>query len=84
MLEVEKKTNPIEKMTEERKKNRRKKDIIVTKYEKKIEYDKDGNEVIKRIPINVNITKKVNESKKLIKNYTAEQKIEELERIFSK
>lgn len=80
MLEVERKPQDLKKIT---KKNKNR-DIIIKKFEIKTEVNDDGSITTRRIPVNVNITKKVNESKKLIKNYTAEQKIEELERIFSK
>ena len=82
MLEVEKKKT-IVKATEEMKKNKKPEDIIITKFEKKIEY-KNGEQIIKRIPIKVNLTKKINETKKLIKNYSAEEKLNELEKIFTK
>jgi hypothetical protein len=59
-------------------------DIIITKYEKQITYDEEGNKIEKRIPIKVNITRKVNESAKLIKEYKAEEKLAEIEKIFSK
>ncbi len=80
MLEVERKPQNLKRIT---KKNKNR-DIIIKKFEIKTEVNDDGSITTRRIPIKVNITKKVNESKKLIKNYTAEQKIEELERIFSK
>lgn len=59
-------------------------DIIITKYEKQITYDEEGNKIEKRIPVKVNITRKVNESAKLIKEYKAEEKLAEIEKIFSK
>lgn len=59
-------------------------DIIVTKYETKTEYLEDGSRVEKRVPVQVNITKKINETKKLLKTTTAEQKMAEIEKIFSK
>lgn len=57
-------------------------DIVITKYETKIEYNEKGDEIRKRIPVKVNITKKVNEQAKLIKVNTAEQTLAELEEIF--
>ena len=59
-------------------------DIIITKYETKTEYTDDGSKLEKRVPIKVNITKKINETKKLLKTTTAEQKMAEIEKIFSK
>lgn len=56
-------------------------DIITVKFVEKTVYNEDGSKTVKRIPEKVNITKKVNESKKLIKNYTAEEKMAEIERI---
>lgn len=58
-------------------------DIIVTKYQTITEY-KDGCKIERRVPKKVNVTKLVNETKKLLKNQTAEEKLSELERIFSK
>ena len=71
----------------QRKKNCRKLDtkkypeIITVKYVEKTIYNEDGSLTIKRIPEKVNITRKVNESKKLIKTYTDEEKMAEIERI---
>ena len=60
------------------------KDIIITKYEKKTTYSDQGDMIIRRIPVKVNITKKVNETAKLIKEQTAAEKLAELEKIFTK
>ena len=60
------------------------KDVIITKYKIETIENEDGTTTIKRIPVNVNITKKVNETKKMIKNYTAEEKLAELEKVFTK
>lgn len=60
------------------------KDIIITKYDKKTTYNEQGDMIIKRIPIKVNITQKVNETAKLIKEQTATEKLAELEKIFAK
>lgn len=84
MLEVEKKKKGYHRPSKEERKNYKHKDIIVTKHEQVIEYDENGNQTIKRIPCQINLTKKTNESKKLIKTYSAEQKLEELEKIFTK
>lgn len=59
-------------------------DIIVTKYQNQTVYNEDGSFTVKRIPTKVNITKKINESKKLIKKDTAAEKLAELEKIFTK
>lgn len=59
-------------------------DIIITKWEKQTIYDDEGNKIEKRIPVKINITRKVNESAKLIKEYKAEEKLAEIEKIFSK
>ena len=64
-------------------KEKKKIDIIVTKYEIKVEY-KDGVKIERRVPTKVNLTKKMNETKKILKAQTAEEKIKELEKIFSK
>lgn len=58
-------------------------DIIITKYEKKIDYNENGEKIEKRIPYKVNITKKINETAKLIKEQTAQEKLAELEKIFT-
>lgn len=60
------------------------KDIIITKYEEKTEYLKDGTKQIKKIKREINITKKINETKKILKNYSAEEKLQEIEKVFSK
>ena len=59
------------------------KDIIITKYEEKTTYNEEGDRITKRIPVKVNITKKVNATAKLIKEKTAQEKLAELEKIFS-
>lgn len=59
-------------------------DIIITKHEKIVTYNDNGDMVIKRMPVKVNITRKVNETARLIKEQTAEQKLAELEKIFTK
>jgi hypothetical protein len=81
MLEVEKRpktaTNlekPVERKTE---------DIIVTKYETVVTYE-NGAKIERRKPKKVNVTKLVNETKKLIKMQTAEEKLAELEKVFTK
>lgn len=60
------------------------KDIIVTKFTQKLEYDEQGNCIIKRVPQRVNLTKKIQETKKLIKKDKASETLKELERIFTK
>lgn len=59
-------------------------DIIITKYKETTIYNEDGSILTKKEPVQVNITKKVNETKKMIKNYTAEEKLAELEKVFTK
>ena len=78
MLEVER--NKIYKAPELPKNN----DIIITKYEDKVSYLEDGTKQIKKVPHNVNLTKKINETKKLIKAATTEEKLAQIERIFTK
>lgn len=60
-------------------------EIVITKYETQVEY-KDGAKIERRIPKKVNITKKINETAKLFKKEqtSAEQKLAELEKVFSK
>lgn len=60
------------------------KDIIVVKYETKTDYDQSGNMTVKRVPKKVNVTKMVNESKKLIKRNNAAETLAQLEKIFTK
>ncbi len=84
MLEVFRKPQPPQKMTEEIKKQTELKDIIVTKYKTVEKINEDGSITISKEPQNVNITKLVNEQKKLVKNYSAEEKLIELEKIFTK
>ena len=59
------------------------KDIIVTRYETKTEYQEDGTKITKRIPIKINITKKVNETAKLLKQERAEDIIAQVEKLVS-
>lgn len=58
-------------------------DIIVNKISFKEERDKDGNLTIKRTKKKVNLTKKINETAKLIKKDIATEKIEEIEKIYT-
>ena len=60
------------------------KDIIITKYKNETTYNEDGSKTVKRVPVMVNITKKVNETAKLVKEQTATEKLAELEKIFTK
>lgn len=53
-------------------------DIIVTKYETKTEAVDSLTKMTKKVPIRVNITKLVNETKKLVKQDMAAKKIVEL------
>ena len=59
-------------------------DTLVKRISYDTEYDEEGNEIKKRKETNINITKLINETKKLIKNYSAEEKLDEMKRIFSK
>lgn len=56
-------------------------EIITVKYSEKTVYNEDGSKTVKRIGEKVNVTKKVNESKKLVKTYSAEEKLQEIERL---
>ena len=58
-------------------------EIIVTRYEVTEEETKEGI-LIKKIPHKVNLTRKINETAKLVKTYTAEEKLAELEKVFTK
>lgn len=59
----------------------KKKDIIINKISYKEEYNEKGEKVIKRIVTPYNVTKKVNETAKLLKQYTAQEKLKEFEKI---
>lgn len=78
MLEVCRKKDKVRKAAPEQS------EIIITKYETVTEYGTEGEEIKRRLPKKVNITRKINETKKLLKNYTAEEKVKEIEKIFSK
>jgi ribosomal protein L31E len=81
MLEIERK--PIKKiLTKEMLEETKDTDIIITKHQNKTIYNEDNSKTIKRIPIKINITKKVNETAKTIKNYNAEEKLQQLEKIY--
>lgn len=63
------------------------KDIIVRQPIKKVEYQEDGTKIEKTVYRETNITKLVNETVKVVKQSavnTAEQKLREMEKIFSK
>lgn len=56
-------------------------DTIVKRTIEKIIENEDGTTTIKRETELINLSKKINETKKLIKKGIAEQKLEEIERI---
>lgn len=63
------------------------KDIIIRQPIKKVEYQEDGTKIEKTVYRETNITKLVNETVKVVKQSavnTAEQKLREMEKIFSK
>ena len=60
------------------------KDVIVKKYNEVETYTEEGDKLTRRVPKEVNVTKLVNETKKLVKNASAEEKLAELEKIFTK
>lgn len=84
MLEVCKPPEKPWKLTSEDKKRLKRQDIIVVKYKIEQTINEDGSVTTKRVPQMTNITKKVNEQKKAIKTFTAEEKLVELEKIFTK
>ena len=56
-------------------------DIIVKKLCYKETYNEKSEKIITPYYKEVNLTKKINETAKLIKSYTAQEKMKELERI---
>lgn len=60
------------------------KDIITSRIIEKVEYKNDGSKLIKYEKEYTNITKKINETAKMLKQLTAEDKIKELEEILKK
>lgn len=84
MLEVCRKPGKVPTMTADIQKALKIKEIVITKYKTVETVNADGSINIKNVPVNVNITKLINEQKKLVKNYTAEEKLKELEQIFTK
>ena len=58
-------------------------EIIVNKVSWETEVAENGDIIKKKKIKKVNITKKINEEKKLIKNNQAEEKLAELEKIFN-
>lgn len=60
------------------------KDIIKRVPYKEVKYQKDGTKIEKTIYREVNITRMVNESAKIIKEKTAAEKLAELEKLLSK
>jgi hypothetical protein len=61
--------------------NLKRRDIIVYKVNYEETYNEKNEKITKRIETPFNVTKKVNESAKLIKVFTAQEKIKELEKI---
>lgn len=59
----------------------KRRDIIINKVSYEETYNEKNEKITKRIETPFNVTKKVNESAKLIKVYTAQDKLKELERI---
>lgn len=61
-------------------------EIITTRYKEQRVYNDDGTVTLKRVPERINITKKVNETKKLIKEEHAKtiEKLAELEKALQK
>ena len=64
----------------ELKKPPKRKDIIVTKFETKIEYE-NGVKRERRVPTKTNVTKLVNETKKLVKQNKASETLAEIEKL---
>ncbi len=60
------------------------KDIIITKYEIKEDFDEEGNRIIKRIEKKINLTRKINETTKLLKIDTLKDKYEKVKEIFER
>ena len=58
-------------------------DIIIQRKKEVIKHNEDGSYTVSYETENVNITAKVNESKKLIKNATAVEKLKEIEKVFT-
>lgn len=59
-------------------------DIIITVHETVVTVNENNEEVHKRIPKKINITRKVNESAKVLKQEKAQQLLNELEKIYTK
>lgn len=59
----------------------KKKDIIVTKYEERETFE-DNKKIIELIPIRTNLTKKIQETAKLVKADAAREKMAEIEDAF--
>ena len=57
------------------------KDIIVTKYEERETFE-NNKRIIERIPIRTNLTKKIQETAKLVKADAASEKMAEIEDAF--
>lgn len=57
-------------------------DIIVTRTEKITTYDENGTMTVKRIKHRINVSKIVNETKKIVLNDQATKKLNEIEKIF--
>lgn len=61
-------------------------DILVSRVEEIQEFDEYGNKIFKKRVVVTNLTKKINETAKIVKQNavsTAEQKLAEMEKIFS-
>ena len=60
------------------------KDTIVKKLEIVNDFNEKGEMLTRKVYKKVNLTKLANETKKLLKTQTAEEKLAELEKVFSK
>ena len=60
------------------------KDVIIKRLEIVEEYNEKGDKITKAQYTKINATKLANETKKLLKTQTAEEKLAEMEKIFSK
>lgn len=59
-------------------------DITVYKTSFVVEYDKDGNKIVKRKREPINLTRKINETAKLIKQDIASAKLSQIEKLLNK
>lgn len=83
MLEIMKKRMPLQ-IIDKPFVNVKPTDIFITRVHENITYDEKGRKITEYRKEKINITKAMNESKKIVLANVAEKKLQEIEKIFTK